>query len=113
MVTINDIPYVKTSLQYADASAYYGSAFTDEALQQVMSIKYADIDGVLYCSIVGGKTGSVVDFKFLTETDKNTYEGVYRTALSDESSSVRFTVKTVGDEYCISGMDNYITEHCK
>ena len=65
-MTINDIPYVKTSLQYADASAYYGSVFTDEALQQVMSIKYADIDG--------GKTGSVVDFKFLTETDKNTYD---------------------------------------
>ena len=102
---INDAPYAKTSLAYADADAYYGSVFTDEALRQVMSIRYADIDGVLYCSTSGGKTGSGFDFISLAETGENTYEGICRNASTGESSSIHFTVKAVGSEYRISDID--------
>ena len=46
--------YFRTSLKYSDVSDYYGEIFADEALEWILSTRYLDVDGVLYCSSTGG-----------------------------------------------------------
>ena len=104
-VWIDGTPYVKTSLPFERISEYYGSIFTGDALEWVLSTKYAKIDGTLYCSPVGGMTNPGFRFVSVRRTEGRTYTGIYQTALSEEKRSVHFTCEKVDAGYRISDID--------
>lgn len=47
-IIIDNFPFVRTSKQYSELKEYYEQIFTGEALDWLMSTKFADVDGTLY-----------------------------------------------------------------
>ena len=78
---INGVGYYETTAQYGKIANYYGELFTGEALAWVLGTKFADIDGVLYCSPIGGASGwSLTDITAKNvgiESETFTYEVTY------------------------------------
>ncbi len=106
--TIEQIPYVKTSLPYNDLVDYYGKIFTDEELDWVLSRKYMDCDGVVYCSLLGGMTGSGIRFVSVEKITDNTYKATYvRIEINHEEKEqyTTFSVKKTDAGYRISSID--------
>ena len=106
--TVKQIPYVKTSLPYNDLVDYYGKIFTDEELDWVLSRKYMDCDGVVYCSLLGGMTGSGIRFVSAEKITDNTYKATYvRIEINQEEKEqyTTFSVKKTDAGYRISGID--------
>ena len=107
-MTMNYATYVRTSRQYSELEDYYGQIFSGEALDWLMSTKFADVDGTLYCSKAGGASG--IGFRLLSieKLQKNTYKGTYLTAYDPEEGEGRstiFEVQKTDAGYRISSID--------
>ena len=48
-IMIDGFPYIRTSRQYSEVEDYYAKTFTDKSLDWILSTKFADINGGLYC----------------------------------------------------------------
>ena len=105
VVTVNQIPYMETSLPYNELVDYYGKIFTDDALEWVLSTKYANIDGMVYCSAVGGQSSNGFTFVSIENIQGNTYQGTYLTNSSEEEQYTTFSVKKIDAGYRISSID--------
>lgn len=110
--SINGRRYIKTDKSYEDIEKEYEELFTDEALENVLSERFANIDGDLYVS-VGGATGWCITQLELTRTFESNdeieyvakYRDVHLGGLSDEQSECKITVKLVDGSYRISSTD--------
>lgn len=105
VVTVDQVPYMETSLPYEQLADYYGKIFTGDALDWVLSAKYADVDGMVYCSTVGGQSGIGFAFVSVEQLQGNTYEGTYRTNSSDGEQRTAFTATETDAGLRISGID--------
>ena len=105
VVTIEQVPYMETSLPYEELAGYYGEIFTDDALDWVLSAKYANVDGMVYCSATGGQSGGGFTFVSVENLQENTYQGTYLTSFSDEEQHTAFSVKKTDAGYRISSID--------
>ena len=103
---INQFPYARTSRQYRELESYYGHLFVQEALDWIMSTKFAD--GVLYCCIVGGTTGIGCELLSMEKLKENTYKATHLTnygASDVTEESTIFEVQKTGTGYKISSID--------
>lgn len=105
IVTVNQIPYMETSLPYNELVVYYGEIFTDDALEWVLSTKYTNMDGMVYCSAVGGQSSSGFTFVSVENLQGNTYQGTYLANSSEEEQHTTFSVKKTDAGYRISSID--------
>ena len=105
VATVNQIPYIETSLPYDELINYYGSIFTDDALDWVLSTKYTNINGMVYCSSVGGMSGIGFTFVSIENLQENTYQGTYLTGSSEEEQYTTFSIKETDAGYRISSID--------
>lgn len=106
-VTIDSFPFVRTSKKYSELVEYYGKIFTDEALEWILSTKFADMDGTLYLRIDGGASGIGTELVSIEKLKENTYRGNYlRTSISgEEEESTVFEVKKTDAGYRISHIE--------
>ena len=107
-ITVNQLPYARTSLNYNRLAEYYANFFTDEALEWILSTKFVNIEDTVYCCMVGGKTGGNIQLLSISKLQKNTYNAAflynYGVNQSEEKSSV-FEIKETDAGYRISSMD--------
>jgi hypothetical protein len=105
VTTVNQIPYIETSLPYDELVNYYGNIFTDDALDWILSTKYTNINGIVYCSSVGGQSGIGFTFVSIENLQENTYQGTYLTGSSEEEQRTTFSIKETDAGYRISSID--------
>lgn len=100
--------YFRTSLKYSDVSDYYGEIFADEALEWILSTRYLDVDGVLYCSSTGGATGVGIYDVSIEKVGENAYIGTFHQGLDMNNPlevTSRFEVTATDAGYRISSID--------
>ena len=105
VATVNQIPYIETSLPYDGLVDYYGSIFTGDALDWVLSTIYTNINGMVYCSSVGGMSGIGFTFVSIENLQENTYQGTYLTGSSEEEQHTTFSIRETDAGYRISSID--------
>ena len=107
---INGILYAKTNEKYEKVQQKYGEIFTGEALENVLGMRFANVNGVLYIEH-GGATGwsieNITVEKINEENSELTYRASYNDVNIDESTSkekynCEFKIKQVNGEYRIS-----------
>lgn len=107
-VTIDSFAFARTSKNYSELVEYYGNIFIDEALEWILSTKFADMDGTLYLRIDGGASGVGTELLSIEKLKENTYRSnylrIYVSGESDEESTV-FEVKKTDAGYRISNID--------
>ena len=107
-ITIKPYSYVRTSRRYSELEDHYAQFFTGETLDWIMSTKFADIDGTLYCCLSGGASSRGFKFLSLEKLQGNTYKGTYlayHTVKEGEEESTVFEVKKTDAGYRISNID--------
>ena len=108
IITIKPYSYVRTSRQYSELEDHYAQFFTGETLDWIMSTKFVDIDGALYCCLSGGASSRGFKFLSLEKLQGNTYKGTYlayHTVKEGEEESTVFEVKKTDAGYRISNID--------
>ena len=105
--------YYKTTASFQKLEEYYAQFFTGEALEHILSTKFANVDGALYCSAVGGATGWSISNAEITDMTQN--DDKYECSISfneveymkepSETVTSQFTVEKVQDSYKISDID--------
>lgn len=107
-MTIDSFAFARTSKNYSELVEYYGNIFIDEALEWILSTKFADMDGTLYLRIDGGASGVGTELLSIEKLKENTYRSnylrIYVSGESDEESTV-FEVKKTDTGYRISNID--------
>lgn len=107
-IIIDNFPFVRTSKQYSELKEYYGQTFTGEALDWLMSTKFADVDGTLYCCIAGGATGFGSKAVSIEKLEGNTYQAIYENTYIDDSTEEKrttFSIEKTDAGYRISSID--------
>ncbi|MBS4786198.1 MAG: hypothetical protein KH009_08830 [Clostridiales bacterium] len=107
-VTIDCFSYVKTSKKYNDLVDYYGTVFIDEALEWILSTKFADIDGTLYFWTGGGATGISTELISIEKLQNANYRAdylIYYGFSDPEETSTIFEIKKNDAGYRISSID--------
>ena len=85
-MTIDSFAFARTSKNYSELVEYYGNIFIDEALEWILSTKFADMDGTLYLRIDGGASGVGTELLSIEKLKENTYRSNYlRIYVSGES----------------------------
>ena len=111
---INGAIYYETTATYKKMSDYYSKLFTKDALDWVLSTKFADVNGTLYCSPVGGASGwSIANLKVAKisqDDNKCVYEATFNEF--EQTTTSLFTVETTDSGYKISNID-YIPDLLK
>ena len=102
-MVIDGVPYVGTSLAHEDLAGYYGDTFTGEALEWILSTKFAEVDGAVYCSLVGGQSGGGLELSGVEKVEENTWQGSYLTY--GEEHTTLFQVEETAGGYRISAID--------
>ena len=102
-MVIGGVPYVRTSLAYEELAGYYGETFTGEALEWVLSTKFADVDGAVYCSAAGGRSGGSFQTVSVEPLEGNAWEGRYLS--SGEEQTTLFELEETGDGWRVSAID--------
>lgn len=108
MMTIDSFPYVRTSRRYSELEDHYAQFFTGETLDWIMSTKFADIDGTLYCCITGGATGFGSKTVSIERLEGNTYQATYQNSYIDgftDKNSTTFSIQKTDAGYRISSID--------
>lgn len=108
IITIKPYSYVRTSRQYSELEDHYAQFFTGETLDWIMSTKFADIDGTLYCCITGGATGFGSKTVSIERLEGNTYQATYQNSYIDGSTdknSTAFSIQKTDAGYRISSID--------
>ena len=113
---INDKEYIKTTEKYEIVKEKYATIFTGEALENVLSKKFVNVDGTLYIENAWGATGEDITNiqieKVKEENGEITYKATYNKinvdeSISEEKYSCEFKIKEVDGEYRISAI-NYL-----
>ncbi len=105
--TIDGVMYYETTAAFQDLKDYYAKLFTGEALTWILSTKFADVDGTLYCSPTGGATGwSIADLE-VARTGQSSGSYLYEATFNefDEPTTSQFTIENTDDGYRISSID--------
>ena len=112
---INGTTYIKTNEKYETVEQKYGEIFTDKALEDVLSERFANVDGILYISY-GGATGwdiTNVEVEKISEKDgKLTYKASYNDVgidgfIDEKKQTCEFKIKKVNGKYKISETNYY------
>lgn len=113
-VMINDFLYDKCDVLYSDVVKKYSKIFTGDALDEFLSIRFADIDGYLYV-MQGGASGWDVCNVKLTRVSESNGEIKYNVSYvsrfgfvepyEDIEGTCTMTVKLVDGGYRISEFD--------
>ena len=107
---INGRIYVKTNEKYEKVEQKYGEIFTDKALENVLSKRFANVDGILYISY-GGATGwgiTNVEVEKINEKDGElTYRASYNDMgiegfIDEKRQTCEFKIRKVNEAYRIS-----------
>jgi len=107
---INGRLYVKTNEKYETVKQKYGEIFTGEALENVLSRRFDNVNGILYICH-GGATGwditNIEIEKINEENGELTYRASYNNvnvdeSISEEKFTCEFKIKEVNGEYKIS-----------
>lgn len=109
---INDDVYEKRTVLYSDVKKEYSEIFTGDVLENVLSIRFIEIDGYLYVR-AGGATGwdvTNVNLERISETNGEieylvTYNNVNIDGGVEEEETCKMTVKLVDGNYRISKTD--------
>ena len=107
---IGGVDYFKTSESYEELKNYYSDIFISDALDWILSTKFANVDGVLYCSAVGGATGwTITDTEviLLSQVDERyVYEASFKEVelMNDPGDPIakRFIVEKIDNIYRIA-----------
>ena len=102
-MAVDGVPYVRTSLACEELAGYYGETFTGEALEWVLSTKFADVDGAVYCSLVGGQSGGSFQTVSVEPLEGNAWEGRYLS--SGEECTTVFEVEETAGGWRIAAID--------
>lgn len=107
-ITIDQSPYVKTSLDYDKLVEYYENYFAGEALEWILSTKFMNVAGKVYCCAVGGRTGGWMEILSISNLQDNVYRGVFLhyygvSDVAEENST--FEIKKTDAGYRISDID--------
>ncbi len=97
--------YIETNGSYSELETYYAQFFTDEALEWIISIKFKNVDGKVYCDISGGMTGVGASDITITEIGENSYKADYYVKGWKSYSSCSFKIKETHLGYRISEID--------
>ena len=107
-IFINDFPYIKTSKQYHNLEDYYEQFFTGKALDWVMSKRFADVDGILYCREYAGASGFSSKATSIEKLEKNAYLVHYQLLGIDDTpheGSITFSIEKTDAGYRVSDID--------
>ncbi len=108
IVEINQEFYCETSMDFDKIVEYYSTVFTGEALEWVPATKFLNVDGKLYCCVVGGTSGWSVRDVSVEKIGPNTYQATFFTACGPEEAAKRqsnFEIKKTDAGYRISSID--------
>lgn len=110
---INETTYIKTNEKYETVEQKYGEIFTDKALKNVLSMRFANVDGVLYISDGGASGWDITNVEVQKINEQNgeiTYRASYNNvnvdgSISKENYTCEFKIKEINGEYKISETD--------
>ena len=102
-MAVDGVPYVRTTLTCEELAGYYGETFTGEALEWVLSTKFADVDGAVYCSLVGGQSGGAFQTVSVEPLEGNAWEGRYLS--SGEEQTTVFEVEETAGGWRVASID--------
>jgi len=111
---IDGVAYYETTAKYKELHDYYSEIFTGDALDWILSTKFADVDGTLYCSPVGGASSWSITNLEVARTDQNDDKYIYEATFDahEETTTSQFTIENTENGYRISGI-NYIPDLLK
>lgn len=104
-IIIDNFPFVRTSKQYSELKEYYEQIFTGEALDWLMSTKFADVDGTLYCCRAGGATGFGSKAVSIEKLEGNIYQAIYENTYIDDSTEEKSTTFSIEKPIIVSSID--------
>lgn len=115
-ITIDGLGYEKMAVPYSDMVEKYSMIFTGNALDEFLSIRFADVDGDLYV-LHGGMSGWSIGSAELTRVSESNGEIKYSVSFASNFGSVEFpsiekdtcnmTIKSIDGSYRISEFDYY------
>ncbi len=105
--SIDGAMYYETTAAFQDLQDYYAELFTGDALTWILSTKFVDIDGTLYCSLTGGATGWNIADLTVTQIGQDGGSYHYEATFTEfeNTKSSRFTVVNTDNGYRISNID--------
>ena len=115
---IDGVGYYETTASFKALHDYYGRLFTADALDWILSTKFVDVDGTLYCSPAGGASGwGIIDVEIVTAGQNNgnyIYEAAFNDSRNDGKTprTSQFIVESTEAGYRISSID-YIPDLLK
>jgi len=99
--------FYETTATFKELQDFYSNLFTGDALNWILSTKFADVDGVLYVSPAGGATGwriSNLEITLISQNgDTYTYEAVFNEF--DITTTSQFAIERTENGYRISSID--------
>ena len=114
--TINGLEYEKMDMRYDDIVRIYSTIFTGNALDEFLSIRFADVDGDLYV-LYGGMSGWDIGHAELIRISESEGEIKYSVSFVSNFGNDEFpnrvedtctmTIKEVDGSYRISEFDYY------
>lgn len=110
---IEDKYYKKTNSTYDEVKLKYSEIFTEEALENVLALKFYNKKGILYAiAQAGGTPWQIVELKvekINQEKEELTYNAIYKLSYTDDPAGkepkeqkCQFKIKKVDGEYRIS-----------
>lgn len=111
---INGEAYYETTADYKDLRDYYAEIFAGGALDWILSTKFADVDGTLYCSPSGGASGWRITNLEIKGTGQNSGKHMYEATFSEweATTTSQFAIEKTEIGYRISSID-YIPDLLK
>lgn len=108
---IKGVSYYKTTAAYKEVHDYYSEVFTGDALNWILSTKFADVDGTLYCSSVGGASGWSIANLEVKRTGQNSDTYMYEATFKEfeNTTTSQFMMEKTEGGYRISSI-NYIPD---
>ncbi len=110
---IDGTAYYETTAKYEELQDYYSEIFSGDALSWILSTKFTDVDGTLYCSPAGGATGWSIENTEVSNIGQSNGSYAYEAAFNkvepmkepEETTTSRFTVEKTENGYRISSID--------
>lgn len=103
----NEHVYFKTSAKFEDLQNYYAATFTGKALEWILSTKFTEAEGTLYCDIAGGATGWSISNTEVTILEQN--DDIYKCKATFNVQNISdisyFTIQQTEDGYRVSEID--------
>ena len=106
--------FYETTATFKELQDFYSNLFTGDALNWILSTKFADVDGVLYVSPAGGASGWGISNVEVTLISQNGGTYTYEAAFDafDVTTTSQFAIEKTENGYRISSID-YIPDLLK